>query len=80
MHIGESAEITGVFQPIVLNATNGNIVGAFNSYGFRNRWRQRAPTDLGWQRNWISAQSDTEVPMPFSLPIVYDVNFFNGPF
>ena len=65
---------------VALNTTQGTIQGAFNASCFRNRWKQRAPTDTGWQRNWISAASDTEVPIPFYLPVQYDVLFFNGPF
>lgn len=63
---------------VAVSSTNGCIQGACDFSGYRHRWRQRYQTDTGFQRNWISAGSDTEVPMPMKVVITYDVNFFVG--
>ena len=66
-------------QTLAITAASGNVQGVYNQSNFRNRWNARKPTDTGFQRVWISAYSDTTQPMPFYLPIVYDVFFFMGP-
>lgn len=66
---------------VAINSTQGTIQGPSDFNSFRLRWRPRAPTDPGWQRNWYSAYQDVQVPIPFYLPTVTtDIFFFSGPF